>query len=110
MMVGEIGLPRHEYLYTLDYWEIVAISRGYQHRQSSIWSSARWSTYYLMSAFRGSQYMREAGIYGPKDLLKLPWDSQEEESESPDISDEEIARIRAQIQAENERLQKSREG
>ncbi len=100
-MVGEIGIPRHEYLYAMEYWEIVLISRGYQRRYSSLWSSTRWSTYFLMTAMRGSQYMRESGIYNPMDLLKLPWDKVPDESDIDNISDAEVERLRKLMEEEN---------
>jgi len=30
--VGEIGIPRHEFLYELSYWEVLRIIRGYRRR------------------------------------------------------------------------------
>ena len=30
--MGEIGIPRHEFLYELNYWEVLRIIRGYRRR------------------------------------------------------------------------------
>ena len=32
LFVGEIGIPRHEFLYELTWWEINSIIRGYRKR------------------------------------------------------------------------------
>ena len=30
--MGEIGIPRHEFLYEIQYWEVLRIIRGYRRR------------------------------------------------------------------------------
>lgn len=32
MLVGEIGIPRREFLYEIDFWEVDYINRGYRKR------------------------------------------------------------------------------
>lgn len=32
MLVGEIGITRHEFLYEIDFWEVRRIIRGYRRR------------------------------------------------------------------------------
>ena len=72
--MGEIGINRIEYLYVLNYTDLLMIERGYNRRQQHPWSIARWETYHLMLAFCGSKSLKEAGIHSPKDLLKFPWE------------------------------------
>lgn len=92
--MGEIGIPRREFLYVLQFWEVRRIMRGYQRRYRDMWSAARWQTYYIMSAQIGGKGMREAGLRKPTDLLPLPWDT----NEKPDLpSEEEIAQIQEEM-------------
>lgn len=76
---------------------MLLIERGYERRKRDIWSSARWSTYYVMTAFVGSKGMADSGIYAPKDLIKFPW-----EKEVAVISNEERDELIAEMTAYNE--------
>lgn len=67
MMVGEIGISRHEFLYELDLWEINAIIRGYRKRAHAIWESSRLTTFSILCAMG-------AKLSSPKDLWQLPWE------------------------------------
>ena len=53
---------------------MLMIERGYDRRYSHTWSATRWETFYLMSAFAGSDAMKKNGINDPTDLLHLPWE------------------------------------
>jgi hypothetical protein len=101
MFVGEIGIPRKEFLYELTYCDIILIQKGYDARYRNMWTASRWQTFYLMSAFVGSDGMRKANITSPRDLLPFPW-----EKETTDISDKEIAELQAQMAAINAELEK----
>lgn len=57
-----------------------------------------------MCAFAGSKSLNESGIHSPKDLLPLPWDT---EDDIPSLSDEEYAEMQADIAAWNAQLQKA---
>ena len=72
--MGEIGIPRIEYLYDLTWCDLLIIERGYERRHRQMWSASRWSTFYIMSAFAGSEGMTKSGIHSPKDLLPFPWE------------------------------------
>ena len=74
--MGEIGIDRKEYLYDLTYSDLLLIERGYDRRCRQMWSAARWSTFYIMSSFAGSDNMKQNGITAPTDLLKFPWDKE----------------------------------
>ena len=93
-LVGEIGIPRLEYLYELRFVDIYLIQRGYDARSRNLWSATRWQTYYIMSSFIGSDGMRKSGLTGPKDLLEFPWEKETE----PPLSDEEVDEIRKELE------------
>lgn len=97
--MGEIGIPRLEYLYDLQYWEIMLIVRGYNRRHRDLWSSTRWSTFYIMST---QADLGKAGIFNPTDLIKFPWE-QIKENLPPD---EIVQKLRAEIQEENKQKEK----
>ncbi len=96
MFVGEIGIPRREFLYELSFWEARSIYRGYRNRYRDMWSAVRWHAYRIMGTFAD---LRKAGIYGPSDLIKFPWDGGDNEEDLP--TDEEINKMREMIQQEN---------
>lgn len=102
--MGEIGITTGQFYYGLRWWEIKSIIRGYNRRHRDQWSATRWQTYNLMCAFAGSKSLNESGIHGPKDLLPLPWDT---EDDIPTLSDEEYAEMQADIAAWNAQLQKA---
>ena len=98
--MGEIGFPRREFLYELVWWEIKSIIRGYNRRHRDQWSAVRWQTYNLMCAFAGSKSLSENGIHGPKDLLPLPWDT----DDAIPISQDEIDDLQREMRMYNENL------
>jgi len=98
--VGEIGIPRSEYLYELSYWEILLITRGYSRRSREIWSAIRWSTFNLMSVSMAD--LKKAGIRSPKDLLPFPWDSIDEDADDQPTA-ETVAQLRQLMAEENAR-------
>ena len=73
--MGEIGIPRREYLYDLTLCDLLMIERGYYRRSIDVWSASRWSTYHIMAAFVGGDALKKGGIFSPKDLMPLPWDT-----------------------------------
>ena len=103
--VGEIGINRSEYLYQLDYLDIIQIERGYERRHYHEWSIARWETYHLMAAFCGGKNLQENGINSPTDLMSLPWDKHNddtadaENAPTPQVVEE----LRRKMREENER-------
>ena len=93
MLVGTIGTARREYLYDLQYKDIVVILRGYNARKRDLWSATRWQTYNLMASFSGSKSLANAGIRSPKDLLEFPW----EQERQPEVSQEDVDELRSLI-------------
>lgn len=102
-LVGEIGIPRDQFLYSLRWWEIRCIAKGYERRSRHVWSAARWTAFNIMTAQVGSNSMREAGIIHPTDLLELPW-----EKVKPDDPDQsEINEMRALMRSVRRQLKES---
>lgn len=99
--MGEIGIPRLEYLYDLEYWEIMLIVRGYIRRSRDLWSATRWQTYNLMCVSMAD--IKKAGIHSPTDLLRFPWEDGRAGSVSPDdIPDkDDVERMRRMMMEEN---------
>jgi hypothetical protein len=104
LFIGEIGIPRREFLYDLQFWEARRILKGYQARHRNLWSATRWQTYNIMAAWNGKG-LSEAGIHGPADLLQFPWDKEP----SVPLSDEELDELKAEMAAMNEQLEKEQE-
>lgn len=96
--MGEIGYDRHEFLYDLKLWEINAIIRGYRRRSRSVWESSRLNAFFIMSAFSD---LKKAGINYDTDLIRFPWETEEQIAASTTISDEEIERMRELMRQEN---------
>ena len=100
--MGEIGFQRREFLHDLKWWEVKSIIRGYNNRKRDLWSSTRWQTYNMMCTFAGSKSLNEAGIYGPTDLIKFPWDTN-----TTPISFNTVQEMVAEIEAVNAQRKKA---
>ena len=90
MLVGEIGIPRKEFLYELKLYEIILITRGYFRRQHPAWEQARLIAYHAAFAM-GSKHTPPTITQ----WMKFPW----EKEELP--SDDEINEIRELLQEQN---------
>lgn len=101
MLVGEIGIPRQEFLYELTLAEIILITRGYFKRYHPGWEQAR------MVAYHAAHCMGSKTPPPPiTQWVQFPW-----EKEKPDIPDEEeVAKIRKSLQRLNARKKKKKEG
>lgn len=95
-MVGEIGYDRREFLYDLRMWEIKAIIKGYRKRCRSLWESARMNAYFVMCSMAD---MGKAGIYSDTDLVKFPWEKEEQGED--EMSEEEVAAMREKLRRLN---------
>ena len=82
LFVGEIGIPRREFLYEICFWEARRIFRGYRNRYRDM-------------------YLHKNGIFSPTDLIKFPWDKSESEKDLP--SDEWVNEARKKLQMLNEK-------
>ena len=103
--VGEIGIPRSEYLYDLQYLDLIQIERGYERRHRHEWSIARWQTFNLMGAFCGGDAMKKAGIHNPPDLIRFLWDSDGDTSSFSLPTHEEQQRMIQEMREYNARVE-----
>jgi hypothetical protein len=88
--VGEIGINRREYLYELDYVDILLIIRGYQRRQHSGWEQAR------LIAYNARFCMGAKNPPTPLEWLPFPWERE------PLPTDDEINELRELIKQEQQ--------
>lgn len=82
LFVGEIGIPRREFLFDIKFWEARRIIRGYQKRGRLEQQLMRLTAYMSCFAFRENKLHKE-----PQDWLPLPWERDEEYDDAP-ISEE----------------------
>ena len=99
--MGEVGIPRNEFLYDLKLWEINAIEEGYRNRAHTAWETARWQTFCIVCA------MGAKNINSPQDIQKFPWEDEEQPYE--EITEEERDEILRDIENINEQLRQQRE-
>lgn len=95
MFVGEIGIPRTEYLYELQFVDLLLISRGYFNRLHPGWEQARlvaYNAHYCMGSKTTPPTVDE--------WLPFPW----ENSKSDLPSDDKVEEMRKQYQKMNEEL------
>jgi hypothetical protein len=100
--VGEIGIPRREFLYDIRFWEVRRIVRGYRNRDRLKHQLMAECAYAAMFA------MRDPNGKTPRDIFpSLFQDDDPEVTDSVPIDDKEVARLRAMMREENARLQQS---
>ena len=86
-------------------WEIRAIIKGYRLRARTIWDSTRLSTFLIMSSMAD---LSKAGIHRDTDLIKFPWDREnEEEKDTPSL--QQVEELRELMRKENAALEKRRD-
>ncbi len=101
--MGEIGISHHTFIYEMRAWHIRQVIKGYYRRNRDMWSAMRWQTYNLMCVSMAD--LKQAGIHGPLDLIRFPWDKDDEEGGGTMPTDEEIARLRQMMAEENARYE-----
>ena len=94
MLVGEIGISRHEFYYELKWWEVKAIIRGYNARHHHGWEQARLVAYNARFCM-GSKNP----IPTVTNWLKFPWEMKRLNAKP--VSDEDIDDLLADINAAN---------
>ena len=97
MLVGEIGIPRKEFLYDLKLFEIILITRGYFRRHHPGWEQARLIAYHAAHAMGGKHQPPPVTHW-----LKFPW----EKDDLP--SDDEVNEMRELLRLENESQKKDK--
>ena len=96
MLVGEIGIQRNEFLYTLRLWEINAIVKGYRRRTREHWEMIR----HIGLTFCN---VMGAKIDSAHDYLPLPWD---DKATSKELTEEEVNQLMELMRKENEAIAK----
>ena len=94
MFVGEIGIPRREFLYEIRGWEARRILKGYQRRHILMYQLQRiqaWASMFCM----GNPEKKT-----PSDIVHLYFDDFDKESDHP-ISDDEIRQMQEEMAAIN---------
>jgi len=92
--VGEIGIPRHEFLYDLRFWEVRRIIRGYRNRDKL--------KHQLMAecVFAAIYAMRDPNGKTVADMFPMLFED-EEDSDETQITEDEVAMLQAEMAAMN---------
>lgn len=97
--MGEIGIDRKTFLYDLEWWEILSITRGYRKRARTLCEITRWQTFALMNV---QADLSKTSIAGPEDLLTFAWEKEREEP----ITDEDVEQMREELRQLNAKKKK----
>ena len=92
--MGEIGIPRREFLYDLRFWEVRRIIRGYRRRD--------WLKHQLMAecVYAATFAMRDPKGKTVSDMFPMLFDEEEDDDEPP-ITKEDVADLQQLIAAVN---------
>ena len=96
LLVGEIGIPRNEFLYTLKLWEINAIVKGYRRRNREHWEMSRHLGLTICNVMG-------AKIDSAHDYLPLPWDDITTKKE---LTEKDVNELMELMRKENEEIAK----
>ncbi len=99
MFVGEIGIPRREFLYDLKFWEVRRIIRGYRKRGKIFMQLLAENVYASTFAMRSAEGKKV------EDMFPGIFDDDDDEVEPP-MTDDEKQELLDLMAAENERLAK----
>ena len=91
--MGEIGIPRREFLYDIRFWEVRRIIRGYRQRDRLKHQLIAECAYAAMYAMRDPQGKTVA------DMFPMLFD--DDDDDEPSISQEDIDELQADIEAIN---------
>ncbi len=98
--MGEIGIPRREFLYDIRYWEANRIVRGYRRRDRL--------KHQLMAecAFAAIYAMRDPKGKTPMQMFPGIFEDDDEDDDDPDsnISEQDAEQLRELMRQENARL------
>ena len=92
--MGEIGIPRNDFLYKLRFWEINAIIKGYRRRYREHWEMMR----YLGLTFCN---LMGAKLNSVQDYLPWPWD---DKFSGKELTEEEVNELLELMRKENEAI------
>jgi hypothetical protein len=91
MLVGEIGIPRREFLYDLRFWEVRRIIRGYRQRDRLKHQLMAECVYAAIHVMRDPQGKRV------EDIFPMLFDDDDE----PPLTKEDVAELQAEMDAIN---------
>ena len=94
--MGEIGRDRREYLYEMNWWEILLIIRGYMRRDVLKLQLLRMTAYHSLYAMRENKSGKT-----PDQLWPLYFDRYKTPDTPPPISDQEVQQLQAEMAAIN---------
>ena len=97
--MGEIGIPRHEFLYDLRFWEVCRIIRGYRQRDRLKHQLIAECTYAAMFA------MRDPKGKTVEDMFPMLFE--DDDDDEPAISQADIDELQAEMDAINSQQQKT---
>jgi hypothetical protein len=103
--VGEIGMPRREFLFDIKFWEARRILRGYRKRGKIFMQLLAENVYASTFAFRGSEGKTVKDIFPSlfeDDMDIGPGITQEEQDELQALMDAENARLEAERKSSEE--------
>lgn len=100
--MGEIGIPRREFLYDIKFWEARRIIRGYRKRGKIFMQLLAENVYASTFAFRGSEGKTV------KDMFPTIFEDADDYEMEPAITEEEQDELQALMAAENARLEEER--
>ena len=95
--MGEIGIPRREFLYDLRFWEVRRIIRGYRQRDRLKHQLIAECAYAAMYAMRDPKGKTVA------DMFPMLFDDDDDDDEPP-ISEEDVADMQAMMEAFNNNI------
>ena len=102
--MGEIGIPRREFLYDIQFWEVRRIIRGYRRRDTlkhQLLAECAYATIYSMRDPKGKTVA---------DIFPMLFDDEDEEEEPP-ITEEEVENLQqlmADINAQHQEQQEKK--
>ena len=85
MLVGEIGITRHEFLYEISFWEVQRIIKGYRRRDMLR------NQLIAECVFAAMHVMRDSKGKTPKDFFPGLFDDEEDKDPVEPMSDEDHA-------------------
>ena len=91
MLVGEIGIPRREFLYELEYWEVRRIIKGYRKRDTLTHQLIAECVYAATFAFRDPKGQTVKDIF--------PSLFQDEDEQEEVITEEREKQLQAEMAA-----------
>ena len=102
--MGEIGIPRHEFLYEIQFWEVRRIIRGYRNRDRL--------KHQLMAecAFAAIYAMRDPHGKSVKDLFPDIFEDTDDEEPDPEpLSQSDIDELQQLMRDESARIHNQQE-